>query len=186
MAAKEKKLESQTVLLVVTGGIAAYKVADLASKLTAAGSNVFTVMTQNACNFVGPKTFEAVTGNPVFTEMWSLRNEHEIGHISLSQQADVIIVAPATANIIAKMAMGICDDMASTTLAAGWNKPMFIAPAMNDNMWSNPAVQKNVDTLKSRNVKFIGPDTGRLACGTIATGRMSQPVDIIAAVTEQI
>lgn len=184
MAAKEKKLESKTVLLVVTGGIAAYKVADLASKLTAAGSDVFVVMTENACNFVGPKTFEAITGNPVFTEMWSPRHEHGIGHVSLSQQADVIIVAPATANIIAKMAMGICDDMASTTLAAGWNKPIFVAPAMNDNMWSNPAVQKNIDTLKSRGVKIIGPEAGRLACGTNATGRMSQPVDIIKAIIE--
>lgn len=179
MAKNTLKINGKTVLLGVTGGIAAYKAADLASKLVSAEANVFTVMTENACQLIGPKTFEAITNKPVFTSMWLQKANYNIGHISLAQQADIIVVAPATANIIAKMANGISDNMLSTTLCAGWNRPMLFAPAMNTNMWSNPAVQANVEKLKEMGVQLIGPEAGRLACGDQGSGRMSEPTDIL-------
>jgi len=167
------------VLLGVTGGVAAYKAVELASKLTAAGADVKTVMTANACELVGPKSFEAVTGSGVFTNLWSCTEEFRIGHVSLADWAEVIVVAPATANIIAKIANGICDDLLSTLLCAGFKKPVLLAPAMNNNMWENPAVKRNVKTVRDRNFEIIGPVRGRLACGTEATGRMSEPQDIL-------
>lgn len=177
-----KNLKGKTVLLGVSGGIAAYKAVDLASKLTAGGAKVFTIMTENACKLIAPKSFEAITDNPVFTDIWATQTQHNIGHVSLAQQADVIVVAPATANIIGKMANGICDDILSTALCVGWNKPVLIAPAMNNNMWANPAVAFNVNSLKEMGIQFIGPETGRLACGTEGPGRMSEPADILDAI----
>jgi phosphopantothenoylcysteine synthetase/decarboxylase len=178
MAEPAKQLDGVNVLLGVTGGIAAYKAVALASKLTAAGAAVKTVMTENACKLVGPKSFEAVTGSQVFTNLWSCPQEYKIGHISLAEWAGVIVVAPATANIIAKIANGICDDLLSTLLCAGFKKNVLLAPAMNNNMWENPAVQRNVGIVTEMGFEIIGPVKGRLACGTEATGRMSEPQDI--------
>lgn len=168
------------ILLGVSGGVAVYKAVDLASKLTAKGAQVDTIMTENARKFVLPKSFEAVTCRPVFTSMWEPSpTGFEIGHISLAQICDLVVVAPATANIIGKMACGICDDLLSTTLCASWQKKLLLAPAMNDKMWTNPAVQKNVESLKAAGISIIGPEKGRLACGTEGVGRMSEPVDIV-------
>jgi phosphopantothenoylcysteine synthetase/decarboxylase len=182
LAEHRLKFDGLKVLLGVSGGIAAYKAADLASKLTQAGATVKTVMTENALQMVGAKTFEAVTGQQVYTNMWLTTEEYEIGHISLADWAEVVVVAPATANIIGKMANGICDDMLSSVLCACWNKSLLFAPAMNDKMWTNPAVRKNVKSLTAIGAEIIGPQTGHLACGTEGIGRMSEPQDIIKAI----
>ncbi len=170
------------IVLGVSGGIAAYKAVDLASRLAAAGARVNTVMTENACRFVSPKSFETVTGSAVFTNMWSTPEEYKSGHIALLDWADIIVVAPATADIIGKIANGICDDLLSTTICACWRKPTLLAPAMNNNMWANTVVQRNVAMVKKMGFKIIGPAEGRLACGTNAVGRMAEPQDIIKAI----
>ena len=182
MPQRKTKLRGLKVLLAVTGGIAAYKAVELASKLTAAGACVRTIMTESATRLVGPKSFEAVTGGPVYVDLWSTTEEYEISHVSLTDWADVVLVAPATANIIGKAANGICDDLLSTTLCTCWRKPTVIAPAMNDNMWENPAVQRNVQLIKEMGPEFVGPKIGRLACGKEAIGRMAEPQQIVAAV----
>jgi len=179
-------LENLNIVLGVTGGVAAYKAVDLAGRLTKAGASVNTVMTEAACKFVGPKSFEAVTCSAVFTSMWSTSEEHQISHIALVDWADIIAVAPATANIIAKIANGICDDLLSTILCASWplieSGTALLAPAMNNNMWANPAVQSNVTTAKEMGFQFIGPVKGRLACGAEGLGRMSEPQDILETI----
>lgn len=173
----------RTVLLGVSGGVAAYKAADLASKLTGGGYCVYTIMTAAACELICPKTFEALTGNAVYTSLWSAPDEFKIGHIDLATAAEIVVVAPATANIIAKTAAGICDDLLSTTLCACWQKPTLFAPAMNTRMWNNPMVQRNIEILKKDlNVRFVGPAEGRLACGDIGAGRMAETAEILAAV----
>ena len=173
-------------MLGVTGGIAAYKAVALAARLTAAGARVKTIMTENACRLVGPKSFEAVTQSSVFTGMWSSPEECQIGHIELAGWADIVVVAPATANILGKVKNGICDDMLSTTLCACWplveSGSVLLAPAMNTNMWANPAVRHNVKTLEERGFRFIGPAEGRLACGTEGVGRMSEPQEILESI----
>jgi len=179
MAKAVSKLTDVNILLGVTGGIAAYKAVDLASKLTAAGAKVNCIMTENACELVRPKSFAAVTGRAVYTSMWSGPADYKISHIALAEQADIVVVAPATANIIAKIANGICDDLLSTTLCTCRDKPVLIAPAMNSNMWTNPAVQKNVETIKQMGLQIIGPEVGRLACGAEGIGRMAEPADIL-------
>ncbi len=179
-------LENLNILLGVSGGIAAYKVVDLAGKLTAAGAKVNTVMTENACRLVGPKSFEAVTSSAVFTSLWSMPEEYTIGHIALVDRADVVVVAPATANIIGKIANGICDDLLSTVLCSAWrlikSEAALLAPAMNNNMWNNSAVQRNIKTVKEMGFQLIGPVEGRLACGVEGIGRMSEPQDILEAI----
>lgn len=179
-------LKGLNILLGVSGGIAAYKAVDLASSLTAAGVGVNTVMTAAACELVGPKSFEAVTQSAVFVDLWAMPEECKAGHIFLVDQADIIVVAPATANIIGKIANGICDDLLSTTLCAATklikSGMVLLAPAMNDNMWANKAVQRNVKTIKEMGLKLIGPVKGRLACGTEGIGRMVEPQDIIKAI----
>jgi len=183
---KYEMLDNLNILLGVTGGVAAYKAVDLASKLTSAGAGVKTVMTEAACRLVGPKSFEAVTQSAVFTTMWSTPEEYQISHIALVDWADVVVVAPATANILGKIANGICDDMLSTTLCACWplveSGAVLLAPAMNNNMWANPAVQHNVKTLEERGFQFTGPAEGRLACGAEGIGRMSEPQEILEAI----
>jgi phosphopantothenoylcysteine decarboxylase/phosphopantothenate--cysteine ligase len=188
-------LDKLNILLGVTGGVAAYKAVDLASKLTADGAGLNTVMTQSACRLIGPRSFEAVTQSAVFTSLWDLDSrfnlresgiEHQVGHIALVDWADIVVVAPATANIIGKIANGICDDLLSTVLCACWplikSGATLLAPAMNDNMWTNAAVQRNVKTLKEMGFELIGPVKGRLACGTEAIGRMAEPKDILKAI----
>lgn len=179
-------LQNLNILLGITGGIAAYKAVDLASKLTAAGAHVRTVMTEAACRLVGPKSFEAVTGFAVSTTMWDSPEEYTINHIALADWADLVAVAPATADIIGKIANGICDDLLSTILCACWpltqSGRTLLAPAMNKNMWANPAVQNNVATIKEMGVQLIGPVEGRLACGDEGPGRMAEPKDIFEAI----
>ncbi len=169
------------ILLGVTGGIAAYKAVDLASRLTAAGAGVRTVMTASACRLVVPKSFEAVTCAPVFTSLWNDPEGYRSTHISLADWAQLVVVAPATADIIGKVAHGICDDLLSTTLCACWATPTLFAPAMNTRMWENPAMQRNVETLRGLGIRLVGPVAGRLACGTEGMGRMAEPGEILAA-----
>ncbi len=173
------------ILLGVTGGIAAYKAVELASRLTAAGAAVSTVMTESACRFVGPKSFETVTCSPVYTTLWSDPQQHQRTHVGFVDWADILLVAPATANIIGKIANGICDDLLSTTLCACWSLPVLLAPAMNSNMWANPAVQRNIAAVKEMGLRLVGPVEGRLANGARGMGRMAEPRDILVAV-EQI
>ena len=179
-------LENLNILLGVTGGIAAYKAVDLASKLTARGARVSTVMTESACRLVGPKSFEAVTGSAVYTSMWDAHDDCRINHIALVDSADVVVVAPATANVIGKIAGGLCDDLLSTVLCACWPRiesgAALLAPAMNSNMWANPVVQKNVKAVRDLGFVLIGPAEGRLACGTEGPGRMAEPQDIVEAI----
>jgi len=182
MAKRKTNLDKVNIVLGVSGGAAAYKAVDLASKLTGAGATVRTVMTQSACELVGPKSFEAVTGGAVYTSLWSGCDEFAMGHISLADWADIIVVAPATANIIGKFVNGICDDLMSTVLCACWDKPMLMAPAMNSRMWENPAVQRNVRVLKQTGIGITGPEVGRLACGEEGIGRMSEPQQILEAI----
>ncbi|MFA5251998.1 MAG: flavoprotein [Phycisphaerae bacterium] len=174
------------ILLGVSGGVAAYKAVDLASKLTAAGAAVNTVMTENACQLICPKSFEAVTGQPVYTNMWQADEEFKIGHVGMADWADIVVVAPATANIIGKIANGICDDLLSTTLCVCWplikSGAALLAPAMNNNMWDSPAVQRNIVMAMEMGFQLIGPEEGRLACGTEGIGRMSEPQDILEAI----
>ncbi len=179
-------LDNLNILLGVSGGIAAYKVVDLAGKLTAAGARVNTVMTENACRLIGPKSFEAVTCSTVFTSLWSMPEEYKVGHIALVDWSYIVVVAPATANIIGKIANGICDDLLSTILCAAWrlieSEAALLAPAMNNNMWNNPAVQRNVKAVKERGFQLIGPVEGRLACGAEGIGRLSEPEDILKTI----
>lgn len=182
MAKKTSAISGLKVLLGISGGVAVYKAVDLASKLTAAGAIVDTVMTEAACKFVLPKSFEAVTGRYVFTSMWENPGGFQIGHITLADACDIVVVSPATANIIGKAANGICDDLLSTTLCACWRKKVLFAPAMNEKMWLNPAVQWNVKTLGEMGFEIIGPEKGRLACGSEGLGRMAEVPDIIARI----
>ncbi len=174
------------ILLGVSGGVAAYKAVDLASKLTSLGATVKTVMTENACRFVGPKSFEAVTCSPVYTSLWSSPEDYRSTHVALVDWADVIVIAPATANIIGKAANGICDDLLGTILCASSARPVLLAPAMNLNMWNSPAVQRNIQFLKETGFELIGPVEGRLADGTVGVGRMAEPQEILAAIEKML
>ena len=171
-------LKDKNVILGVTGGIAAYKSVDLASRLRKAGANIHVIMTKGAQNFVTPLTFREITGNPVTTTMWGEVTNHNVEHIALANLADLVIVAPATANFIAKCAMGMADDMLTTTLLAT-KAPIFFAPAMNSNMYENQLTQKNIDVLIESGWNFIPPESGHLACGTDGVGRMPEPADIV-------
>jgi phosphopantothenoylcysteine decarboxylase/phosphopantothenate--cysteine ligase len=182
MAKDATKLGGVNILLGISGGVAAYKAVEFASKLTAAGAHVKCVMTENACRLVGPKSLEAVTGSVVYTSLWESPEAYSVGHVSLAEWADIVVLAPATANIIGKIASGICDDLLSTVFCACWSKPVLAAPAMNNNMWENPAVRHNVSLLRDRGFEFAGPKAGRLACGSEAIGRMAEPQEILEAV----
>ncbi len=182
MPKKKSNLSGLNILLGVSGGVAAYKAVDLASRLTAGGAKVNTIMTENACRLIGPKSFEAVTNSAVYTTLWNTTQEYKISHINLADWADIVVVAPATANNIGKMANGICDDLLSTTLCACWAKPTLLAPGMYNYMWTNAALQRNIMAVKGMGFKLIGPEKGRLACGTEGIGRMSEPQDILEAI----
>jgi phosphopantothenoylcysteine decarboxylase/phosphopantothenate--cysteine ligase len=178
-------LAGRDILLCVTGGIAAYKAADLASKLHQAGAGVSVAMTDAACRFVAPLTFQALTGRQVFTTLWQSAEDYRSQHLSLTDRAELVIVAPATADAIAKIAAGIADDLVSTLALSSWQAaPLLMAPAMNTRMWNAPPTQRNVRTLSEWGVRFVGPDEGRLACQTVGPGRMSEPADILAAATD--
>ena len=166
------------VVLGVTGGIAAYKACEILRLLQKQGIDVFVVMTKNACQFVTPLTFETLSGHPVATDTFVRPATWEVEHIALAKRADLFLIAPATANIIGKMACGIADDMLSTTVMAT-RAPVMIAPAMNTGMWENPATQQNIATLVSRGVHVVTPATGHLACGDSGAGKL-EDVAVIA------
>ena len=175
-------LEGKNVVLGVTGGIAAYKACELVSRLRKAGAQVYVIMTQHACQFVAPLTFETLSNHPAVTDTFARPETWEVEHIALAKRADVFVIAPATANILAKMAHGIADDMLSTTVLAT-KAPVLVAPAMNTGMWENAATRENVKLLRQRGIRFIGPEGGFLACGDTGAGRMSEPKDIFEEIT---
>ncbi|MCR4652394.1 MAG: bifunctional phosphopantothenoylcysteine decarboxylase/phosphopantothenate--cysteine ligase CoaBC [Eubacterium sp.] len=178
-------LKEKNVLLGVTGGIAAYKACELASALVKQHADVNVIMTKNATEFVAPLTFDALTHNRTVTDTFDRMHSYEIEHISLAEKADVIVIAPASANVIAKLANGLADDMLTTTVLAS-RAVKLIAPAMNTNMYENPVTQHNLEVLKGYGWEIIGPDSGRLACGTTGRGKMVSPERLLDAVEHAI
>jgi phosphopantothenoylcysteine decarboxylase/phosphopantothenate--cysteine ligase len=176
-------LHGRRILLIISGGIAAYKSLELIRRLRDQGAEVRCVMTAAAAQFVTPLSVASLSENKVYSDLFSLTDESEMGHIRLSREAELIVVAPATADLIARMAAGRADDLAATTLLAS-DKPILIAPAMNAMMWAHPATQANMATLAARCVRRVGPNAGDLACGEIGSGRMAEPAEILAAITE--
>jgi phosphopantothenoylcysteine decarboxylase/phosphopantothenate--cysteine ligase len=174
-------LQGRRVLLIITGGIAAYKSLELIRRLRDRGVAVRCVMTEAAKQFVTPLSVASLSEDKVYSELWSLTDESEMGHIRLSREADLLVVAPATADLIARMATGCADDLAAAVLLAS-DKSVLIAPAMNAMMWAHPATQANLATLAARGVLRVGPGSGDLACGEIGFGRMSEPAEILAAI----
>jgi phosphopantothenoylcysteine synthetase/decarboxylase len=182
MAGNDTTLNGFELLLCCSGGIACYKAADLTSKLVQRGAGVSVAMTDAAQRFVTPLTFQSLTGRDVYTSLWQGSQTHQIGHTALADRIDLMIVAPATANILAKMAMGIADDLVSTTaLAVSGACDILVAPAMNPRMWQAPATQADMGTLIDRGVKVVGPNEGRVACGHEGPGRMAEPDEIVEA-----
>ena len=169
------------IVLGVTGGIAAYKSAEVVSRLRHLGARVSVIMTKNAAEFVAPLTFQTLSANQVTLDTFQAPEYWNVEHVALAKRAEVFVIAPATANILAKMACGIADDMLSTTVLAT-KAPVLVAPAMNTGMWTAAATQKNVETLKARGVHFVGPGHGLLACGDEGAGRMSEPEEIVEAI----
>lgn len=173
--------EGKRILLVVSGGIAAYKALDLIRRLRERGASLRVVMTEAATAFVTPLSIGAVAGEDPFLDLWDRAREHDIGHIRLAREADLVVVAPATADLIARMANGLASDLASTVLLAT-TTPILLAPAMNPTMWQHAATQRNVATLAERGVRFVGPEEGEMAeAGEAGLGRMSEPATILAA-----
>lgn len=181
MQASAMPTDARHILLCVCGGIAAYKAAELVRRLRDDGvTQVIVAMTENAQRFVGAQTFQALSGHPVRTSLWDETAEAAMGHLELAHWAHRIVIAPATANSIARLAHGMADDLVST-LCLATSVPILIAPAMNHRMWLHPATQANIATLQSRGVQVIGPNDGPLAEGESGPGRMAEPVEIIAA-----
>jgi phosphopantothenoylcysteine decarboxylase/phosphopantothenate--cysteine ligase len=176
-------LANKTVVLGVTGSIAAYKAADLASRLTQAGARVEVIMTEPATRFISPLTLRGVTGRPVVTSMWELNSEFSIEHVSLAEAADTVVIAPATANVIAHLAAGLAGSMLTATVLAT-TAPIVIAPAMNVNMYENSVTQENIKKLKKRGFVFVGPGHGRLATGKEGSGRLAGVEEILGAVAQ--
>ena len=186
MTAPEPNLDiirGREILVGVTGGIAAYKTAALVSALVQAGAGASVIMTEHATRFVGPLTFQTLTGRAVHTDLFESPDVYKAEHIALAERAELVVVAPATANCLAKLAHGIADDLLSTVLLAV-EAPLLAAPAMNARMWAHPAVKANVELLRSRGVRFIGPEEGRLACGTVGPGRMAEPQEILRQIVD--
>jgi len=176
-------LKGREIVVGVCGGIAAYKVADVVSKLVQLGAGVTVAMTPEAQRFVTPLTFEALCARPVRTDTFDLVESSDPQHIALTERADLMLIAPATSNIIARIAHGLCDDLVSL-LAAAAACPVVFAPAMNNRMWANPIAQENVAKLEKLGYKFIGPSSGWLACRNIGPGRLAEPQTILDAVVE--
>ncbi|MDD5082909.1 MAG: bifunctional phosphopantothenoylcysteine decarboxylase/phosphopantothenate--cysteine ligase CoaBC [Dehalococcoidales bacterium] len=176
-------LTDKTVVLGISGGIAAYKAADIASKLTQAGARVEVIMTEAATRFITPLTLRSLTGRPVVTTMWELASEFSIEHVALAEAADIVVIAPATANIVAKIATGMADDMLTCTVLAT-KAPVVVAPAMNVNMWENPVTQDNLARLRARGFTIVDPTYGRLASGKIGLGRLAETETIIGTVKQ--
>ena len=176
-------LTGKQILLIISGGIAAYKSLDLIRRLKERGAGVRCVLTPGGAQFVTPLSVAALSEDAVFQDLFSLKDESEMGHIRLSREADLLVVAPASADLMAKMAAGLADDLASTILLAT-DKPVLIAPAMNTRMWEHPATQRNLRTLLDDGLRAIGPGQGDLACGEVGAGRMSEPLEIVAAIED--
>ena len=174
-------MQGKRILLIVGGGIAAYKSLELVRRLKERGASVRAILTKGGAEFVTPLSFSVLTEEPAFTDLFDLKDEAEIGHIQLSRQADLLVVAPATADLLAKMANGLADDLASTVLLAT-DKPVLVAPAMNVRMWQHAATRRNVAMLRDDGVKFVGPEEGEMACGEHGPGRMAEPQDIADAI----
>jgi phosphopantothenoylcysteine decarboxylase/phosphopantothenate--cysteine ligase len=174
-------LKGKRILLIVAGGIAAFKSLELIRRLREHGASVRCVLTEAGAKFVTPLSLQALSEDRVYSDMFSLTDESEMGHIQLSRDSDLLVVAPATANILARMASGLADDLASTVLLAT-DKSVLAAPAMNVRMWTHAATVANVETLKTRGITFIGPNDGAMACNEYGPGRMSEPEEIVAAI----
>lgn len=177
-------LSGRRILLVVAGGIAAYKTLELTRRLRERGASVRALLTRAGGEFVTPLSLAALTGDKVYSDLFDLTDEAEMGHIQLSRDADLVVVAPATADIMAKHAAGRADDLASTALLAT-DKPVLMAPAMNVRMWEHPATRSNLKTLKRRGIRFVGPNQGDMACGEYGYGRMAEPEEIVTAIEAQ-
>lgn len=182
-ASKLQALSGRKIVLGVTGGIAAYKAVEIASRLKKAGAEVHVIMTRGAENFVTELTFREISGQPVTTDMWAKVPQYHVEHIALATLADAVLIAPATANVIAKAACGIADDMLTTTLLAT-KAPVFIAPAMNTNMYENPVTQRNLRELTARGFHLIEPGSGLLACGVTGKGRLPEPQSIVGVLAD--
>ncbi len=174
-------LSGKRILLIIGGGIAAFKALDLIRRLRDQGADVTPVLTRAGEEFVTPLSASALAANKVYRDLFNLTDEAEMGHIELSRAADLVVVAPATADLMAKMAQGLANDLASTLLLAT-DKRVLVAPAMNVRMWQHPATQRNIATLKGDGILFVGPDDGAMACGEFGPGRMAEPLVIVAAV----
>lgn len=174
-------MNGREILLGITGGVAAYKTADLASKLAQQEARITAVMTRSAHQFIGQTTFEALTNRPVYTELFSPQEHHLGEHIGLARRAEILVIAPASADFIAKMAHGLADDLLSTLVLAV-TCPVLVAPAMNVEMWEKPAVQRNVQQLRDDGINLIGPGEGWLSCQQTGSGRMSEPTEILKAI----
>src|ERR671914_2000793 len=172
-------LTGKRILLGITGGIAAYKAAELTRLLVKDGADVRIAMTEAATHFIGTATLQALSGQPVWTDLWDARVNDAMGHIELSRDRQLILVAPASADFLAKLAHGLADDLLST-LCVARRCPLLVAPAMNVEMWQNPATQRSADTLRADGVQIVGPASGGQACGEMGMGRMTEPADIVA------
>lgn len=183
----DNSLADYQVLLCLTGGIACYKAADLTSKLVQAGADVTVAMTDAAQKFITPLTLQTLSGREVHTSMWTATEAYDIRHTSLADRIDLMVIAPATADIMAKLAVGIADDLVSTTaLAVTGACDILIAPAMNPRMWQAPATQANLAALSERGVHVIGPEQGRVACGATGPGRMTEPADLLNQIADRL
>jgi phosphopantothenoylcysteine decarboxylase/phosphopantothenate--cysteine ligase len=169
------------ILLIVSGGIAAYKACELIRLARKAGIGVRCVLTAGGAQFITPMTLAALSENPVHTSLWDLKDEAEMGHIQLSREADLVVIAPATADLLAKMVAGIADDLATTLLLAT-DKPVLAAPAMNVRMWQHPATQRNMAQLRADGITVLEPDDGPMACGEFGPGRLPEPEAILVAI----
>lgn len=176
-------LNGKRILLIIGGGVAAYKALDLARRLMEQGAHVRGVLTAGGQEFITPLSVASLTGEECYTDLFSLKDEAEMGHIRLSREADLVLIAPATADLMAKMAAGLANDLASTILLAT-DKPVMVAPAMNAQMWDHPATRRNITTLKRDGVLFVDPGDGMLACGEVGPGRLAEVPDIVEAVNE--
>lgn len=176
-------LKNKTVVIGVSGGIAVYKACDIVSRLKKLNANVHVIMTKSATEFVTPLTFQSLSQNYVVNNMFEEPKTWDVEHIALAKKADVFLIAPATANIIGKIANGICDDMLTTTIMATTGK-VLIAPAMNTNMYKNPILQRNINILKDLGYSFVDPESGRLACGDVGEGKLASPENIVSAVVD--
>lgn len=176
-------LSGVNIVLGVSGGIACYKACEIVSRLKKLNACVDVIMTKNATEFVQPLTFESLSSRPVTVDMFAPKEKFEVEHISLAKKADLCVIAPTTANVLAKLAEGIADDMLTTTVLA-MKCPILVAPAMNTNMYENPITQQNIQALKERGFIFVDPVSGRLACGDTGVGKMAEPIDIVSKIVE--